>query len=58
MKNTINKRGYIPPMIVTERIELEMGIAAGSAVVNPVSNTGTIQEEWDKGTDRNKDFDW
>ncbi|WP_260142912.1 hypothetical protein [Elizabethkingia anophelis] len=43
---------------MVERIELELGIAAGSAVVNPMSNPGTIQEEWETGTDRNKDFDW
>ncbi|EGT4348703.1 hypothetical protein A4C53_RS16565 [Elizabethkingia anophelis] len=60
-KNTLQKKEYLPPTLTTEFVEMEEGIAANSANVNPVntdSNTPSI-EDWntqDTGGDTNFDF--
>ncbi|MEN5055715.1 hypothetical protein [Sphingobacterium kitahiroshimense] len=66
MKNNVDylsgqaqgKKGYLAPEIETLPLELEYGIASGSAVVRPPAGTGEIKTEWETGTDRNADLDW
>ncbi|HFK5506787.1 hypothetical protein [Elizabethkingia anophelis] len=49
----IAKSTYLPPQIFVEEIEMEQGIASGSATVTPVTvngNTDTVSTDW-AGTD-------
>jgi len=61
LENTSLRKDYTPPSITIEFIEMEEGIAANSANVNPVntdSNSPAI-EDWnsqDTGGDTNFDF--
>lgn len=65
MKNTIqnnkaSKQEYIPPVLEVIFIEMEQGIAAGSASLDP-GNIGTPNtpqvEDWQDNTPVNKDYD-
>ncbi|WP_343557753.1 hypothetical protein [Sphingobacterium sp.] len=52
------KEAYIAPQITVDLIELEQGIAAGSANINTGSDSQTPQEKsWDNGWNNNQDFD-
>ncbi|MDR3006473.1 MAG: hypothetical protein LBV59_00985 [Sphingobacterium sp.] len=52
------KAAYIAPQITVNVIELENGIAAGSATINTGSDSQTPQEKsWDNGWTNNQDFD-
>ncbi len=53
MKNT-EKKVYISPRIETMEVELEQGIAAGSAA----TTTNDPQESWDKADDDNRLINW
>lgn len=52
------KKTYIPPRITSEVIELEQGIASGSAAVSPGGNNDAVKEEWGTGTNRDGGLDW
>ncbi|MDR2271687.1 MAG: hypothetical protein LBF27_12350 [Sphingobacterium sp.] len=53
MKNKARKI-YISPRIETVEVELEQGIAAGSAA----TTTNDPQESWDKVDDDNRLINW
>ncbi len=42
---------YIPPLIDISYVEMEYGIAAGSASTKPSDEQGEIKSEWDQGND-------
>ncbi|GAA4179045.1 MULTISPECIES: hypothetical protein [Sphingobacterium] len=52
------KKTYIPPSIALQVIELEQGIASGSAAVNPGGSNDAVKEEWGTGTNRDGGLDW
>ncbi len=52
------RKNYVPPTLSLSLIEMENGIAAGSAKVIPPDNGGKVQEEWQNGTDDNRTIDW
>lgn len=56
--NKSYKKHYQPPKLDNILVEIEEGIAAASAIVVVKEETGTILEEWDTGTDREKDVNW
>lgn len=57
-KRKNKKMAYIAPKIITQMIELEQGIAAGSANINTGSSDQTPQErEMEAGWSNSKDFD-
>ncbi|MDQ8750767.1 hypothetical protein [Elizabethkingia miricola] len=39
-------------------IEMENGIATGSAKVLPSNSGGQVQEEWTQGDDDNRTIEW
>lgn len=49
---------YTSPTLTISFIEMENGIAAGSAKVIPPDNGRKVQEEWQNGTDDNRTIDW
>lgn len=51
-KTKTQKKEYVPPKVSVILIEMEQGIAAGSARVTPVSATSQVEQEWETGTDR------
>jgi hypothetical protein len=57
-KNQKKIQPYIPPRIQSFVLELEQGIAASSAKVNPGTSVEPVQEEWQTGTDRDGNLDW
>ncbi|HFK5568362.1 TPA: hypothetical protein ACG0AO_000136 [Elizabethkingia meningoseptica] len=52
------KREYIPPCIAISFIEMEEGIAAGSAFFKPVGPNGEVNEEWDTMDEEDINVDW
>ena len=57
-RKIIKKQHYIPPSIDVFRIEMEQGIAAGSASVRPVDVNGNISHEWDTDSEIDEGIDW
>ncbi|MDR2275972.1 MAG: hypothetical protein LBF27_34010 [Sphingobacterium sp.] len=60
MENKIKKKKleYIAPRIVSTTVELEQGIAAGSANINTGADNQVPQErEWESGWSNGRDFD-
>ncbi|MDV4042186.1 hypothetical protein CMT37_05010 [Elizabethkingia anophelis] len=58
--NEISKREYIAPSIEVTFIEMEYGIAAGSATLDPgnLGSPNTPQtEDWQDNNPVNKDYD-
>lgn len=57
MKTNQSKNIYVSPKIEALNVELEQGIAAGSAAPgNTISNDP--QESWDKADDDNRLINW
>ncbi|WP_223578075.1 hypothetical protein [Sphingobacterium sp. GVS05A] len=54
MKTNQSKNIYISPKIEAINIELEQGIAAGSAA----TTTNNPQESWDQADDDNRLINW
>ncbi|HFK5526081.1 TPA: hypothetical protein ACGZ99_000108 [Elizabethkingia anophelis] len=54
----INKKNYIPPLLNIVTIEMEEGIASGSATTLPSSSNGQIREEWETAPDEDRPFEW
>lgn len=52
------KESYKEPVLIVESVELEYGIAAGSAKVIPPDSSGSVKEEWDTGADDNRTIEW
>jgi len=56
MKTNQSKNTYISPKIEAINVELEQGIAAGSAAPADVSNDP--QQSWDQADDDNRLINW
>lgn len=54
MKTNQSKNIYVSPKIEALNVELEQGIAAGSAA----TTTNDPQESWDKADDDNRLINW
>lgn len=49
---------YDSPKLELIMLQMEEGIAAGSARVVLTDQTGDVIEEWETGTDRTNDINW
>ncbi|WP_286857045.1 MULTISPECIES: hypothetical protein [Sphingobacterium] len=49
---------YIAPEVKVQMIELEQGIAAGSACARPEDSNGQVGEQWGLGDNDNRTIDW
>jgi hypothetical protein len=54
--NALHRKLYVSPEITTTVVELEQGIAADSAKVDP--GGGPVQEEWKEEEDGFGSVDW
>lgn len=52
------KKTYLSPRVEATQVELEQGIAAGSACANPGDNSNTVQQEWIDGPNDSRTLDW
>ena len=52
------KLTYIAPVCIGVIVEMEQGIAAGSANVNSPSDSGEVKDSWETGGDNNKTVEW
>ncbi|HFK5529536.1 TPA: hypothetical protein ACGZ92_002557 [Elizabethkingia anophelis] len=52
------KKEYVPPKLNLVYIEMEQGIAAGSANVQPTDINNQVKEDWDTAQDVNNTIDW
>ncbi|MCL1664294.1 hypothetical protein M2T78_08530 [Elizabethkingia ursingii] len=57
MKND-QKQEYSAPVVEVLFLEMEQGVAAGSAKVVPPNSGGAVQEEWMRGDDDNRTIEW
>ncbi|WP_249059120.1 hypothetical protein [Elizabethkingia bruuniana] len=57
MKNN-QKQEYSAPVVEVLFLEMEQGVAAGSAKVLPPNSGGAVQEEWIQGDDDNRTIEW
>lgn len=57
MDQDIEKKDYIPPFIEVTIVEMEQGIAAGSATV-VTTNNNEIKDEWETDPVRDDSMDW
>lgn len=55
---TPKKLAYVSPIIQIQVIEMEQGIATGSATVAPGDSSTNVSDEWDIGTDRETNTGW
>ncbi|AQW96103.1 hypothetical protein CMT56_17775 [Elizabethkingia anophelis] len=58
LKESFLKMDYLPPRIEVEFLEIEQGIAAGSAYTIPPNINGKIQDEWENNNDEIHDVEW
>ncbi|WP_407481830.1 hypothetical protein [Elizabethkingia meningoseptica] len=56
-EENVNKKEYQPPVLKISFIEMEEGIATGSALTTPSNNNGQVQDEWDTEDD-SRPFEW
>ncbi|MEH7888577.1 hypothetical protein [Elizabethkingia meningoseptica] len=56
-EKNLNKKEYQPPVIKISFIEMEYGIAAGSAITTPSNDNGQVKEEWETEDD-SRPFEW
>lgn len=52
------KKSYSSPRVESTQVELEQGIAAGSASALPGDNGNSVQQEWTNGPDDSRTIDW
>ncbi|AIL45523.1 hypothetical protein HZP84_02435 [Elizabethkingia anophelis] len=52
------KQEYSAPALDVLWLEMEQGIAAGSAKVVPPNSGGQVQEEWTQDPDDNRTIEW
>lgn len=63
-KNCINtqnknlKKKYLAPKIELIIVNMEHGLAAGSAAILPTNETGEIKDEWDTLPTKEGEIDW
>lgn len=57
-KNKENKRSYESPKLEVTILQMEQGIAVGSAAVVSSNISGEVLEEWEIGADRESDIPW
>ncbi|WP_337084607.1 hypothetical protein [Elizabethkingia anophelis] len=58
LKGSFLKMDYLPPRIEVEFLEIEQGIAAGSAYTVPPNINGQVQDEWEINNDEIHDVEW
>jgi len=58
MENHEKKMKYVSPQLNVEEVEMEQGIAAGSAAVKPGSSSNEVKSQWDTGSDSNSNVEW
>ncbi|HFK5553130.1 TPA: hypothetical protein ACGZ9Q_001179 [Elizabethkingia anophelis] len=58
LKESFLKMDYLPPRIEVELLEIEQGIAAGSAYTIPPNINGKVQDEWENNNDEIHDVEW
>ncbi|AQX02543.1 hypothetical protein [Elizabethkingia anophelis] len=58
LKESFLKMDYLPPRIEVEFLEIEQGIAAGSAYTIPPNINGKVQDEWENNNDEIHDVEW
>ncbi|MDR2230111.1 MAG: hypothetical protein LBE39_11650 [Flavobacteriaceae bacterium] len=56
--NDLKKQEYVTPRVSSFLMEMEQGIAAGSARVLPPNSGGQVQEEWTTDPDDNRTIEW
>ncbi|MCL1665740.1 hypothetical protein M2T82_08805 [Elizabethkingia ursingii] len=56
--NDLKKLEYITPRVSSFLMEMEQGIATGSARVLPPNSGGQVQEEWTTDPDDNRTIEW
>ncbi|CAI9678830.1 hypothetical protein HZQ11_10480 [Elizabethkingia anophelis] len=56
--NDLKKLEYVTPKVCSFLIEMEQGIATGSARVLPPNSGGQVQEEWTQDPDDNRTIEW
>ncbi|EPL4463460.1 MULTISPECIES: hypothetical protein [Elizabethkingia] len=49
---------YLPPRIEVEFLEIEQGIAAGSATTIPPNMGGKVNQEWETIPDETHEVEW
>lgn len=54
----VYKAKYIPPLLHVIEIEMECGIAAGSAQTVSPDLGGKVKEEWETGLDDDRPVEW
>lgn len=52
------RKTYMSPRVEATQVELEQGIAAGSASALPGDNSNSVQQEWTNGPDDSRTIDW
>ncbi|WP_407476763.1 hypothetical protein [Elizabethkingia anophelis] len=57
-KKEEEKLEYVPPTITICIIEMEQGIATGSATTSPNDNTSDITDEWEDGSNTTGEIIW
>ena len=58
MMNNFQKEEYRSPMLEISLVEMEHGVATGSARVLPPNSGGDVKEEWEVGDDDNRTIEW
>ncbi|WP_222931650.1 hypothetical protein, partial [Elizabethkingia miricola] len=58
MMSNFQKEEYVSPEFETSLVEVEEGIATGSARVLPPDSGGNVQEQWDPDTDDGRTIEW
>ncbi|MCT3649000.1 hypothetical protein HZQ44_13515 [Elizabethkingia anophelis] len=58
LKRSFHKMDYLPPRIEVEFLEIEQGIAAGSAYTVPPNMNGQVKDEWEIKDDEIHDVEW
>lgn len=59
IKNIVKKKQkYVPPHIEVTFIEMEEGIASGSAMAKPGNGNDQITEEWESEENTDHDVEW
>ena len=53
-----HKSDYESPLFTVMILQMEQGIAVGSATVVPPNASGEVREEWEVGPDRTGDITW
>lgn len=54
----LKKKKYIRPIIFLEKVQLEGGVCAGSAVVRPQNQDNEVIHEWEVIDEPTRNIDW